>query len=249
MNEQLLTVVAGFWDDAWPALPCPTCGATLIVQDVETLETAESASHHQHDSWEPDWIDGSFEARLRCSAKGCKEITLVVGDMDVRPVKRGKSWHGEYGTRLTPRYFHPPLRVPIELASSIPPDAIEMISAAMAVIWVDPDAAANRLRSAIEVVLDDRGVRKTATKKNGGRTRLTTHARVKIFGKKQADAGELLEAVKWIGNEGSHTAGLTGEQVFEGMELLAHALTLLYDRRPEELQRRAKQINRRKGRT
>jgi hypothetical protein len=59
---------------------------------------------------------------------------------------------------------------------------------------------------------------------------------------------ELLRAVKWIGNHGSHEEpDLTVDDVLETVELLAHALDLVYDDRGERLSVRAAAVNAQKG--
>ncbi|HSR85739.1 MAG TPA: DUF4145 domain-containing protein, partial [Streptosporangiaceae bacterium] len=60
-------------------------------------------------------------------------------------------------------------------------------------------------------------------------------------------AADALEAVKWIGNQGSHEAGLTATDVLDGADLLSHALKMLYDRSEDELERRIRAVNRRRG--
>jgi hypothetical protein len=49
--------------------------------------------------------------------------------------------------------------------------------------------------------------------------------------------------VKWIGNDGSHTAALPLKDVLEGVALLERALHLVYDRTAEELDQLADEIN------
>src|SRR5215207_8995970 len=41
--------------------------------------------------------------------------------------------------------------------------------------------------------------------------------------KSQAEAAQLLEAVKWIGNDGSHEDTLDASDVLKGIQLLVHA--------------------------
>lgn len=60
-------------------------------------------------------------------------------------------------------------------------------------------------------------------------------------------AGETLEAVKWIGNQGSHTGSITASDVLAGAELLTHALKILYDETDKEVAKKVRLINRAKG--
>jgi hypothetical protein len=98
----------------------------------------------------------------------------------------------------------------------------------------------------IEELLTAKGVRRTVTK-NGRRSPLKTHARILEFKKGNQLAGDTLEAVKWIGNQGSHESDLTAGDILDGAELLEYALRLLYDKSDAAIARRVKAINKSKG--
>jgi uncharacterized protein DUF4145 len=53
---------------------------------------------------------------------------------------------------------------------------------------------------------------------NGKRRRLSTHERITEF-RKSEGAADSLEAVKWIGNQGSHESALSATDVLDGAEL------------------------------
>jgi hypothetical protein len=98
---------------------------------------------------------------------------------------------------------------------------------------MNPPSAANRLRAGIEQLLTDLGVPKSGT----------THTRIERLAASMPDVATVLEAVKWIGNDGSHTSVLPLKEVLEGVALLERALTLVYDRSAEELDQLARKIN------
>jgi len=100
-------------------------------------------------------------------------------------------------------------------------------------MWVNPDAAANRIRVSIDDLL-------TALKIPQSRN---THERINLFRKKNAKAAEYLEAVKWIGNDGSHETGLTVNDILDDLELLSYALTIIYPNRDNRIEALAKKIN------
>ena len=107
--------------------------------------------------------------------------------------------------------------------------------AASALLWVDPGAAANRLRFAIEELLTAEGMRRFVNRDHK-RVRLSTHMRIQEFKKYAGSAGDALEAVKWIGNSGSHDDELTATDVLDGVDLLRHALRSLYDKEDERVE-------------
>ena len=76
---------------------------------------------------------------------------------------------------------------------------------------------------------------------------MSAHARIRAYGAlgaEEAVAAEHLEAVKWIGNEGSHGAtDLTREDVEIAFEQCEHVLHEVYDRKTARLRETAVDIN------
>ncbi|GAA3482233.1 hypothetical protein GCM10018966_067650 [Streptomyces yanii] len=75
----------------------------------------------------------------------------------------------------------------------------------------------------------------------------STRARIFACTAGHPEEADLLEAVKWIGNDASHEDSLSVADVLDGVELLEHALRLLYDTRPVVLKERATRINKQRG--
>jgi Domain of unknown function (DUF4145) len=93
---------------------------------------------------------------------------------------------------------------------------------------------------------EDALVAKGSTKK---RSKLTLHDRIVAFRATNLDAADLLLAVKWLGNAGSHAdmAGISRHDVLDGMEITEHVLHLLFDKSGQAVTKLAKSINKRKG--
>lgn len=141
-------------------------------------------------------------------------------------------WHGQYDTFYELRYCDPALRL-LAVPDRTPEDVKRAIESASQFIWMDPSSAANRLRAGIEYLLTDLGVAK----------RGTTHKRIERLAASRQDIATVLEAVKWIGNDGSHTAVMPLKDVLEGVALLERALTLVYDDTAAQLDQLAREIN------
>lgn len=62
-----------------------------------------------------------------------------------------------------------------------------------------------------------------------------------------AGAADLVLAVKWIGNVGSHDHSLRIFDVLDGVEILDHTLEQIYDSTRDEIKRKAADIAARKG--
>ncbi|UXY24934.1 DUF4145 domain-containing protein (plasmid) [Streptomyces cynarae] len=249
--KDLREIAKGFPDnpDDWPHIPCPTCtrGALLPVRDsFEMEESVTSKSLRDHEVWEPEWIQGGFHCMLTCRKKTCDHVR-VIGEMTVRWTGQGDTT--PYETHLAPTMFYPALPL-LESRELCPPEVGERVDAAAKILWLDPNAAANRIRAAVEALMDDRGV----IRMKPGRTkpvRLSLDNRIAIFETalpQQADAAELLLAVKWIGNVGTHEDVLLIPDVLEGVEFMDDALSLIYDTNRDDIKKRASEVTARQGR-
>lgn len=254
MPHELIPLADWFRESEWPALPCGACEkGHLAPRTIVTVEGAQSARLRDHEGWEPEWISGSFHGELVCGIANCEEPAVVLGEMKVDAVVLpGGHWYGDFDTYLKVRAVSPPL--PLMKYPSGTPEAVQdRVAGASQVLWAQPSAAANRLRSAVEELLTAKKVRKTASvpKKGsaGGRKtrRLTSHERIALLRADHPVAADALEAVKWIGNEGSHEETLTVDDVLQGIQLLERAIELLYDTTDAELRRLAERINKRRG--
>ncbi|MGI8452201.1 MAG: DUF4145 domain-containing protein [Streptosporangiaceae bacterium] len=193
--------------------------------------------------WDPTYSTGYFHGVLECPRTPCGNNCIVAGswkadyvdDVDVDPVGQVLD---DY---LSVNYVFPALPL-MEYPDGVPDRIRDPISAASMVILSDASAAANRIRSAIEALLDCQNVRKLQA---GKRTsRLKTHARIELYMAKNPRAAAHLMAMKWIGNVGSHERDpLPLSMVLDGMEHFAKAVELIYDRHEKALERRAVQIN------
>lgn len=228
----LLPLGSWFPKESWPQLPCGEC-STGSLQVGTPNDIDVNKRFRDHEAWEPEWISGHFTVEAVCINQKCNSTALIAGRMkvDVDVNERGH-WNGEYEMFFEVQYCEPPLRL-LRVPERTPEDVKGAVVAASKVIWLDPSSGANRLRSATEYLLDDLGVPSLRS----------AHARIERLGESRSDVATVLEAVKWIGNDGSHTAGSPLKDVLEGVLLFEHALELVYDDRAEELTKRAEEIN------
>lgn len=232
--------------ERWPHVACPACGdGTLMVEAIHGLASAASARARSHPDWEPTSIDGCFHGALRCALPSCGEVIVIIGDYSV-DVDFDDDGQWNYADFFRLRAARPALSI-MRIPPKTPDSVRQAIEQASAVIWSDPSSAGNRLRTAIDEVLTQQGVRRYVQSKVGKRVRLSTHQRIEDLQSKNAEVSATLMAVKWIGNEGSHEQGLSVTDVLDGANLLAHGLRLLYDTSHKELARKVRDINRRKG--
>ena len=166
---------------------------------------------------------------LICSNGKCKEKTAVVGQGEFYAT----SSHNPVGPQYRldrykvyfPKYFEPALNIFI-VPSSCPQDIKLQIEKSFTHFFNDLNACANAVRTSLELIMDQQGVEKIS--KNGNPINLGI--RIKDFNLKNPIVKPFIEAVKWIGNAGSHVSGVVKNDVLDGYELLQFVISELYEK-------------------
>ena len=220
-----------FYRDELPDWQCPTCGKASLGLNSEELHvhySGETANLRASDDFDADWVKYRFSAVLRCSNRRCNEVVTMVGDGHVEqehlPNEKGQ-WESAYRDCLQPSFFEPCL-IPISIPENTPADVRTSLDQSFSLIFANRDAAANQLRVALEVLLDEQDVKARDTK--GELLRLG----VRIKDHLQGDLlkyKDRLSAIQWIGNDGSHGNGaITVRDLLAGLELIESVLIALY---------------------
>ena len=243
---------------AWAQLPCPSCAVGVLTVDKDTIskkETAESKKARKYEEWDPDWISLRFSAILTCANPTCDDKIFVCGKIE-------SEWAYYYGPDGQPEtdideYFVPLYFVPAPPVFPVPdecPHTIHVeLQSAFSLIWSDIAAAGNRVRMAVEALMNEQKVPKKAKIKSGPRKGkfqdLSLHQRIEKFGVAHKAAATQLMAVKWLGNTGSHIAinALTLDDILDAFEHFEYTLDLVYAKKSTELVERAKAIAKQKG--
>lgn len=234
--------------DDFKSIPCPLCqrGHFLVNKNnVYQKVTVESEKENEVYG-DPLNYEGRFYALIKCN--NCNDHFHLIGMSAYEEVyKTSNNGYPErdYELIYKPVSFYPAPHL-IKLSSDIPVEVKNELEIAFAVFWQDFSASGNRIRTAVERILDDFKIPRY--KKN--RTKIMLHGRINEFKKripKYAHLFDQLMAIKWLGNEGSHTTGLDRNDIFDALDLLEFVLDELYNGREKQLQKLAKKINRRKG--
>jgi hypothetical protein len=238
-----------FVKERFPPWPCPHCngGKLLLNQDTFREEEAiESIQDRNHEAWEPEWIHGLFTAYLYCSNPNCREKAVVCGSYKVSGWFDPDTGEHDFAEVLEPDFIcsSPDLFI---ISKTCPEDIKLEIRKAFSLYWSDLDAAGNRVRTVVELLLDHLKVRKRERKKNGKYRHLSLHDRILEFHPKNPDIGEKLLAIKWLGNVGSHGNGLSKDDLIDDFEMIQFVFEELFERTRERLSTMAKKIIRKKG--
>lgn len=209
---------------------CPYCGKSKLAPRRDANRklkmihglSSEHRAYHETAQEGDEMEVHAFALVLECTNPECRMITIAVGRLDALPdysdVVR------EYETTVTPRFFYPPIDV-VTIPAHIPETIRREIRRSYALFFADPASAANPLRSALECFMDETG---TIKERNG--KPLTLHQRLVEFKNSNANVAELLGAVKWLGNDGSHYGhGLTHDDLLKGYQVFLHATEKWFD--------------------
>lgn len=233
-----------------PNWPCPGCGAaslTVVKDSFKTGIDGKSCRKWDHPNFEPQFASGQFVCLLKCSKASCEESCAVSGNFDVQECS--DEYNTEWYDAGRPRSITPPpplIRIPKEC----PLEIRREVEAAFGLFWLDHSSALNRIRNAIELLLTKLGVRRYGKKAGGGRRRLPLDSRIVVLQSKKPSLSSLcdrLQAVKHLGNAGSHPGDVNINDVFDGFDILDQVLNDIYTNHASELAKMVKQINQRKG--
>jgi len=233
-------------DQPWPRPRCPACGSGHIrFKEPKRFETHDSLEGRHHPGFEPEWVHGTFLARGQCENPNCRQAAQAAGEFRVAYARMSAPIHPDYEGR--PPYSHYyrvaqiyPAPVLMQIPTGAPEEVGEGALRASRVLFADPGLAATALRGTVERFLTGEGVAATWPT---GRFR-SLEGRIKEWQEAQEDRGqvsELLFAVKWLGNTGTHEdSGLSVREVLEGASLLEEAFHRLYT--GPDIDARARQI-------
>jgi hypothetical protein len=226
----------------WPCTFCNVPALYVLKESFKTVWDRESESIPQHEFC-PDMVTGRFVCILCC--RRCREAFAVSGNFDTVADYEGYEERG-HPTSITPP---PPL---IEIPRACPAPVRAEVVAACSLYWCDLAASLNRIRNALELVLDHLKVPKsTMDRTRGKKRRLGLHDRIVKLEQRRPKLKDLCErmmAVKYLGNAGSHPGvKVDADDVFDGFDILEQVLHDMYSAHPGLLARAVKQINRNKG--
>ena len=138
-------------------------------------------------------------------------------------------------------YFSKPPNIflfPENLESKIEQTLLESFR----LFWIDKKSCLNRLRLTIEILLEKQGFPKN-------NERETLGSIIERYSKAKPQVGDLLKAIKWAGNDGSHynTKVVTKENLLSIYMILEEVVKKLYDDSEMKIKNLAHNINTNKG--
>src|SRR5699024_827070 len=155
---------------------------------------------------------------LICNNTECKDKIAVVGRKKIESkvlYELDGTPYQDYSEAYMPKYFHPTI-IFFQIPENCPNKISLQVKKAFSSYWNDISSSANKIRKALELIMNERGVKKARL-----------HHRIKAFEKKEPEISESLMALKWVGNIGSHTGSIEKEDILKTFQVLHFSLVKL----------------------
>nr|WP_277990327.1 DUF4145 domain-containing protein [Pandoraea sp. LA3] len=163
---------------------------------------------------------------LRCAS--CNDKIIVTG------IHGTEEWETPFGEDfvelLYPKFFLPAVPI-INIPDACPSSIRYALYQAFSAYWSSPKNSANSIRIALEHLMDEQQIPPN-----------NLHQRIEAFGKIRPDIHDFLEAAKWVGNDGSHKGEVEHSLVLDVLEMVEHALEVLYPKDVSALRKKAQAI-------
>ena len=211
--------------DEIPRLPCPHCeGRLSLTGKVKTHRSAATAWIANQDWSDLGQIEDEFHAVLTCESIECGQVVGMLGTV------RYSKDHDEDGRSvmievLEPKSFFPAPAL-IAIPNNTPPSVIREIRNAFSIAWIDPNAAANRLRVSAEYIMDDFGVPEMVSGQ-----KISLDRRISLFGETDMATkthADTFHALRHIGDTRAHGGQVDWSTLLDAFEIFEAALEDLY---------------------
>lgn len=224
--------------------PCPFCDSGFLEpQNIQTEITPHGKEMESYNY--PYGIDYVFSGILICKNNACRDLVSINGQC-LKDIVYGKEVDGDLVegrfSQYIPKFFYPNLKL-FRLEKEVPKEVAEQINLSFSLYFSDLSSCGNRIRNSIELILDDlKASRWKKTKANRIHHFTKLHDRIEHFSKKNKGIGEMLLAIKIIGNEGSHVGEMKLEDIIDAYEILEEIIEYTYVNKRKRIAKIAKDI-------
>lgn len=225
-------------------MPCPSCKTGKLnwvgkgkVILTETLDSLRDNEYHKNGTIFP-YTTELASSHLKCSK--CNDV--VVGTYKKIDDVRNIDEEGYERSIYEPLFFYPAPHI-IDIPESCPKEVKEPIERSFTLYWVDLNSCANKIRIALEALMDYNGIPGSGT---AGKF-VSLDSRLKEYSNSNPKIGQFLNALKWIGNASSHNTGIDKDTVLVAYELLEYSLELAFPDKEQKLANLSAQIINNKG--
>lgn len=237
--------------DAFPAYPCASCDSgTLRLMPDSLLNWPDAETRREWEFLDDESRVYHFKAELKCGARGEIHHVLGYGEVDFDVDPDGEYfWDEECGyqlqtrkvMRLIPNNFFPAppiLRLRPEHKDE---EFAKALRQSFQLFWIDSASCANKIRTAMEYLLDCPPFLIKAKKEDGNEIRF--NERLDVLKRSNESYFNLFDALRWLGNTGAHELSVKRSDVLKAygvIDSIFHELFVLpefikYSERKAEL--------------
>ncbi|RED17877.1 DUF4145 domain-containing protein [Pontivivens insulae] len=223
--------------------PCPRCNKGQVrrgATPIALLEPHHSSREQGREEWDPEWICKRFTTMLVCDNATCGEVISVSGHVSVDYIEYfddyGVPEGGGYHVWLEPVSMFPAPPI-FPISRQLPAQVKKELKLAFQLFWTDLSASTSRLRTSLERVLDEQGVARSKPDKKGKPQRLSLFERIDVFEKtkKDSDTAESMNALRIVGNLGTHGDEVVEGDYFDLLDIYEDALAEIYEQKTARL--------------
>ncbi len=232
---------------------CPKCQKSKLGFIKFAEEITESGKYLEKQGY-PHGIEHQFIGLMKCSSSKCGQVINISGLVNKDIQWSEEDDYGNYFEKhldsYKPLYFHPNIRY-FKITHDIPKKILETIDLVFHHFFYDKNASANKIRTAIEMILDD--IKAPKKRWNNAKTKLSKfnslHQRIEHFKQTKKNISILMLANKYIGNDGSHIGDVTNEDLLLALDNLEEIIEQIYIKNSKKLVSKAEEyIKERKSR-
>jgi len=221
--------------DELPLFKCPVCQTGTLLpkgNSVEPLTPEHILRHQNHSDWHPDWDVSTWSEVCKCSNKECGQSVHLSGKAEAHKEPVEDLEHMGVRTAwvelLKIETVYPaPFILP--LSDKLPQGLWAVLKSSFSLYWSDQSACLNRLRTAVELLLDDQNISRVTTTAKGKTRRLNLDQRIKLFAQ-NSNLLDCLDGLRNIGNLATHDFNkVHHEDALDAYDVIHHVLREVYD--------------------
>lgn len=226
---------SGFSRKSVPALPCPRCKGVLAPNGDPRVEEPKHMLHYrtQHsEDWSPEYDCDRFSLHLQCTTDACGEIVVMAGRTVYEEFydETENGWNQWGESLLVPKtvYPAPPMfRIP----PNTPDEVAGQLGLAFQLYWTDLSSCLGRVRTSVELLLDDLKIpTQKVSQKTGKTVPMNLSDRIDAYKAQTGDqdASDSFDALRLVGNLGTHETKVSAEALFDAMDVYEDVLIKVY---------------------
>lgn len=200
------------------SLPCPSCNGSVVFQ--KDLFSSHKDFISILNANNPDWEDTFIcKGELICHNCGCTIVFTGIGyyyDYDYFD-ENEHQYKIDYCVHYKPTFFEPAIHL-FKIPTNTPNVIKNEIINSFKLFWCSKEACANSCRKTIELLFDERQIKPNRDLKT----------RINDFNKIHPEAGNYLEALRCMGNAGSHNDNIVETDILGAYKLLKFSIEKLY---------------------